>query len=518
MTHRSNTSKEKFLLIGQVIRKKTVILIPFLFSFIFLCFYAKTRLLEHNVYPVGDLAADMLLANQIDTKGYLLTGQYSRFGFHHPGPFFFYLTHLFEGIFSPFLSSRAAVWTLAMIFFNSLLLAFSAQLAFENSPQLSSNIIKRIFFTIVILYYFKDYAISTWPPDKIVIPFMAFLVTLPYIAKRDLRYFPYSILLGSILFHGRVDSPIFTFLPLICVMIFGFLKNNGPLNPSEWRSISGGVIIGLVFLIPILLDTAINRPPNLALIIGSMHQIKIASSSWSDLIKYLVEYWKEAIGLIFFSFIILFIFMGKKIVEDWFNKALFTISAFETVLFLIYFKSTPPPLFHYMAEFYLAVPLLIISRPFINSWKDFSYYYWNENEHLKFFSAILINVIIIVVPVILAYRMTKMTGSPIWDQNKDIPRIAAEIVKLTKPSLSIRMEHPHTLWPLESGLLLEFKKENIRACSTFQGLSFLFTPDMTCNSYLSSNVKLLEAKDCERKCVSIIGDIGLESVKKERKY
>lgn len=517
MTHRSNTSKEKFLLIGQVIRKKTVILIPFLFSFIFLCFYAKTRLLEHNVYPVGDLAADMLLANQIDTKGYLLTGQYSRFGFHHPGPFFFYLTHLFEGIFSPFLSSRAAVWTLAMIFFNSFFLAFSAQLAFENSPQLSSNIIKRIFFTVVILYYFKDYAISTWPPDKIVIPFMAFLVTLPYIARRDLRYFPYSILLGSILFHGRVDSPIFTFLPLICVMIFGFLKNNRPLNPSEWRSILGGVIIGFVFLIPILLDTAINRPPNLALIIGSMHQIKIASSSWSDLFKYLVEYWKEAMGLIFFPFIILFIFMGKKIVEDWFNKTLITISALETVIFLFYFKSTPPPLYHYMAEFYIAVPLLLIYRPLIAAWKELTYIYWKRTEPLKVFSAIFVNVLIVIIPIIMAYRMTKLTGSPFWDQNKNIPRITAEIVKLTKPSLSVRMEHPQTLWPLESGLLLEFEKEHYQACSTFQGLSFLFTPDMTCASNLKPNVKILQAKDCVGKCVSIIGDIGLESVRKERK-
>ena len=514
MVFRGKNNTERFISIGQAFRIMTVVIIPFLVSFIFLCFYAKTRLLGHDVYPVGDLAADMLLANQIDTKGYLLTGQYSRFGFHHPGPFFFYLTHLFESIFSSYLPSRAAAWTLAMIFFNSIFLALSAQLAFKKSPQLFSDIIKRVMFVIVIVYYLRNYAISTWPPDKIVIPFMTFLLTLPYIAKRDLRYFPYSILISFILFHGRVDSPIFTFLPLLCVMIFAFLKEKSPLTSSEWRNILGGVIIGFVFLFPILVDISIHRPSNLALIIGSMHQLTIASSSWWDVTKYLVGYWKESIGLIFYPFIVLFIFMGKKMAEDWFNKAIFIVSSLETVIFLIYFKSTPPPLQHYMAEFYLAVPLLIIVRPLINAWKGFPHYYWRRNEPLKIFPYILINILIVVVPVFLAYRMMKLTGSPIWDQNEEIPRMAAEIVRLTKPSHSIRMEHPHTLWPIVSGLLLEFEKEHRRACSTFEGLSFLFTPDMTCGSNRKPNIKLLQAKDCAGKCISIIGDVGLELVRR----
>jgi hypothetical protein len=39
--------------------------------------------------PVHDYAADFLLANVIRDDGILLTGHYSRFGFHHPGPFWF---------------------------------------------------------------------------------------------------------------------------------------------------------------------------------------------------------------------------------------------------------------------------------------------------------------------------------------------------------------------------------------------------------------------------------------------
>jgi hypothetical protein len=39
--------------------------------------------------PEGDIAVDMLQANTIPREA-LLFGNYSRFKFHHPGPFWFY--------------------------------------------------------------------------------------------------------------------------------------------------------------------------------------------------------------------------------------------------------------------------------------------------------------------------------------------------------------------------------------------------------------------------------------------
>lgn len=487
------------------------IITPFLFSFIFLCFYAKTRL-QQNIYPIGDLAADMLLSNQINSKGYLLTGQYSRFEFHHPGPFFFYLTYLFEKIGSFFLLSRAASWTLAMIFINSAFLSISAWLAFKSSLHLLSDLIKRLMFTFVALYYLKDFAISVWPPDKIVIPFMTFILTLPYILKRDFRYFPISILMGSILFHGRVDSPIFTFIPLLCLMGYAFYRNRGSLSPSERGNLLFGVGIGLLFLIPIFVDLVINQPSNLSLIINSMHHLKSDSSTWKEVYKYCLNYWKEAIGIIVSPFAAIIIFKDKKIAEDFYNQGLLFISFFETIIFLLYFKSAPPPLYNYMAEFYVVIPIILFSRPAINALENLSIDYCQENGAKKSLEAVLANALIGVVPVILIVQMTKMVGAPIWDQNKDIPRLTAEIMKLTKSSQYIRIEHPHSMWPIVSGILLEFSKDHQKACSTFYGLSFLFTPAMTCNPDKKANIKLMESKECSGKCTSIIGNIGLKAI------
>lgn len=501
--------------IVRILCLQASLVLPFLLSFIFLCFYAKTRLLEHNVYPVGDLAADMLLANQIYTKGYLLTGQYSRFGFHHPGPFFFYLTYFFERIFSCYLLSRAAIWTLAMIFLNSLLLTLSSWLAFERTPKLFMVTLKRVLFTFVTLYYVKDFAISSWPPDKIVVPFMAFILTLPYLAKRDLRYVPLSIFLLSILFQGRVDSPIFTFFPLLCVLMLAFLNNRGPIQPIEWRSIMIGVSIGLVFLFPILVDFVMNRHSNLALIFGSMQQLRVSAASWNDLWKYLWGYWKEETGIMIYVFVVISILKGKQISDDWTNRALLTVSTLETGIFLIYFKTTPPPLYHYMGEFYLVIPILLFSRPVINALGDMSFCFLKKTALKRTIDTVLINALIVAVPFMLAGQMSRMAAPP-EEQNKDIPRLTAEIVKLTQSNRVIRMRHPHSLWPVESGLLLEFAKEHIRACSTFEELSFLFTPEFTCGPREKPNVELVASKNCLGKCTSVIGDIGLVEVKVEK--
>ena len=102
---------------------QSVILFFSLFTLtaIVILFLARNHITD-NIYPGGDLAADMLLVNKIDDEGFLLTGQYSRYKFNHPGPFFSMSTTLqknyLEG--SQFLAPQAGLFRqqLSTLFFS----------------------------------------------------------------------------------------------------------------------------------------------------------------------------------------------------------------------------------------------------------------------------------------------------------------------------------------------------------------------------------------------------------------
>jgi hypothetical protein len=242
---------------------KLTTIIPSSFAVLILLFLARNHICA-QVLPGGDLAADMLLANQITEKSYLLTGQYSRFGFHHPGPFFFYIYHLFEILLRHTMLSRYGIWALATAILNALFLAIAATLAIRYRPGMNINvIIARTIFIILVLSIVQDYSISMWAPDKTILPYLAFLLTLPSIAKREYQYLRLSVLLACILIHSYITLILFVLPCLSAAAIWGFFSVRRPLAKKEIGLIIGGEAIALSFASPIIIDVIINRPSNL---------------------------------------------------------------------------------------------------------------------------------------------------------------------------------------------------------------------------------------------------------------
>lgn len=80
--------------------------------------------LSTYVYSMGDQAADMLIANQISDKGYVLVGHYSRWGFNHPGPFWLYSSKFFELILGWAKISREQIWQIGSLSISSIWITF----------------------------------------------------------------------------------------------------------------------------------------------------------------------------------------------------------------------------------------------------------------------------------------------------------------------------------------------------------------------------------------------------------
>jgi hypothetical protein len=132
--------------------------------------YLNWSSLAAHIFPAGDFAADMLLTNRISDEGYLLVGHYSRWGFNHPGPFWFYYNWLTELLLGWLPLDRWQIWQIGNVFINAVAIAFS-------SITLSKYLLERfdLGFSLLVsalLIGFVGYEISNlWMPNRLVAPY-----------------------------------------------------------------------------------------------------------------------------------------------------------------------------------------------------------------------------------------------------------------------------------------------------------------------------------------------------------
>jgi hypothetical protein len=173
-------------------------------------------------YEGGDFAANALQIRQAKVF-HELYGNYSRFGFHHPGPAFFYAYALGEVVLFDALKIVPApynahaitgiliqalffTWTLAIIgrrvrrpLVLPLLLAFAA-----------------VHFSIVNLSIPGSAFESIWPPYVLLCPFLRFVVASASVASGGVKDLVPCVLAGCVLVHSHVAQPLFV-VPLFVI-------------------------------------------------------------------------------------------------------------------------------------------------------------------------------------------------------------------------------------------------------------------------------------------------------------
>ncbi len=483
-------------------------LAPFCLSITLLILYARGHLLAEIVYPVGDEAADMLHANQLDQQGYLLTGQYSLFSFHHPGPFFFYIANLCENLLSHIIPTRHGQWVFSILFLNAVFLSIAAHLSFHDtseSPVLKT--LKRIVFVLLALVILGNYTISVWPPYKLILPYLAFLATLPLIARREFKYIPLSITLACILIHGRVDQPLFTLPFIFLAYILGRKTQKKPLERTEKRSIFCGLVIALLFSAPIWIDLILNTPSNLSKISNTILRGPSGNNSWSNVFAFLVHYWRSPFGLFYYLFAgigvtVILIFTSHR------NKIIFrqmVIAAFLiTILAVLYFKGAPLPLKQYMGTFYFSIPLLLILIS-ICSIIDFIFY--RKDGCLP---SPLVVIGILLVPTIL-WGLRASHHLPA--KNLEIGELSNAIISQaqTEDWNEVTLDYAdHDLWAITAGILLELHRRNTKAVVIQSHMDFLFTSLAVKEGTITPNIRIIKAENCDENCLLKTGNYALD--------
>lgn len=231
---------------------------------------------------LGDLGANAL---QIQKAKFLqeLYGHYSRFGFSHPGPAFFYVYAAGEWIFhdllravpSPFnahtmtgvlLQSGLFVWTIAILYRQTRQRFLVALLFF----------LAAIHFGVVNHTPLQDSAFfSIWTPHALLFPFVCFVTACASLASGEIKDLLPAVITGCLLVHGYVAQPLFV-VPLFVCAAFLFLlecrRRGVPLRLAAkshplvcWTSL----LVLLLCLLPLAIDAARGSSSNLYAIFKS---------------------------------------------------------------------------------------------------------------------------------------------------------------------------------------------------------------------------------------------------------
>jgi len=227
-------------------------------------------------YEGGDFAANALQIRKAKVF-HEFYGNYSRWGFHHPGPAFFYTYAAGEVLLFDTLKVVPAPFNahlLAGVILQSLFLAWAVAIVSKHVRRPLLVPLLLVFAGLhfgMVNFSVPDSAFeSIWPPYVLLGPFVCFLVASASVASGDAGDLVPMALAGSFLVHGHVAQPLFVIpLALLAYVVLAFHHKrslSSLLRSSPYAHAAAAGIV-LVFLLPIALDALRGGPSNLSMVL-----------------------------------------------------------------------------------------------------------------------------------------------------------------------------------------------------------------------------------------------------------
>jgi MFS family permease len=454
-------------------------------------------LLHLSFQPDGDMAADMLLVNQMHDTGYLLTGHYSRFGFNHPGPIFLYANAAFEQLGGLVNLPRGNAWILSSVTVNFLFLLLSAWcLARLFDRRLSLTVVAAVLPMAALV---GENLVSSWMPYRLILPFAAFYLASLLAMNKGLRYLPLAMTLACILIHGYVTLPAFV-LPVMLLISALQLHKNGWRDPVQWRWIWLALGIGLLFFLPLLIDTLIQYPANgnVMRIIKAQRSLRgTQKASLQEVLEFTKSFWGIlSTGLVPALLAGLVALARSDSSQRSVLSQASLLALLLCMIFILYHLTAPKPLYPFIALYYLGVPLALISL--------LTYFTLQTISN----SALRACLALVIAAGVLFWLPHQKVPTPA--QRDDIRQLGDYL--LSEQHGQIVLDYPtqaENAWAHVTGLLVYLKDHKAQACVAHPEMRFLFSPGATCAAGTPVTAYLTHSTECDDHCLVSAGEYAL---------
>ncbi|HCT81202.1 MAG TPA: hypothetical protein DGT23_32465, partial [Micromonosporaceae bacterium] len=246
------------------------------------------------IHELGDSGANSIIIAQ--AKHFeLLVGNYSRQGFSHPGPAYFYVQALGEWLFHDLLGLVPTPWNgqiLAIYALNAALLA-TVTLIIGRWTESWFTAITCLLAVLALISLEPKILTDAWMPFVYVPSFLLLLVAAASVAAGRSADLWALALAGGLLVHGHASFLLF--VPLIAAVAAIWLVRKHGFDRRAW-AIAFGVLA--VFLAPIVINTIVHWPGEFAKYFGYGSSSGAGSKSVGGSLAYVFWYWWPGIPLL----------------------------------------------------------------------------------------------------------------------------------------------------------------------------------------------------------------------------
>jgi hypothetical protein len=205
----------------------------------------------------GDFAANAIQIT--NAKSFIeIYGNYSRWGFHHPGPAFFYIYALGERILFDFLYSVASphqAHLITAIILQSLFISLGITTIILVSG-LNKWIGIELLSLIIIHFSIAEISlINIWPPNSLLGPTFAFYPLAVAVSLGLPWSLPLFVIIGCFLVHGHVAQPLFV-IPISGIAIYAYIRKHKGDEYINKKNIYIyiSILAATIFMVPIVVD------------------------------------------------------------------------------------------------------------------------------------------------------------------------------------------------------------------------------------------------------------------------
>lgn len=496
----------------------------FLFFLTFITIYGigyNYFLSDGQLLPTSDLASEMLLTNTISRVGYLLTGHPSRFGFHHPGPFFYYINYGFEYLLQQMDFTRTQIWLIAGYFKHSAFLVIAA-MCFVKLFYNTWRLLPAIWFILISIYCLNSCLIVPWAPYYTVTPYLAFILTLILMMRGEYRVLPLATALACILMHAYATMVSLTFPLIFFVFIYRMVRfKENILTSQYYRPVLSSIIIFCLFAVPMVWDLCVTNPSNLSLIIKAKQNFAYASHPHLlDMLRVMYHNWLGhtedvptfrwlasmscMISLVF----ILGCVLQKISVEQRIRQAIIALlwTLFVAMILVIFsYKGTPMPLYDYTMSFLRGLRGLLIAVGLVGIndvllAKKMSNRFGVDSTSVFWVGMMLclIAVPLAKTPKMMAEQYVQTKGSRGDEATVFLNYLVNDYNTNKKPIML--SQATSDVWPMMTGLLLALYDKKIASCTVAFDPFFLigYTPQEICQSLVKADWQIVHQNDCNK--------------------
>jgi hypothetical protein len=233
-----------------------------------------------SIITDGDFAVTELYT-ELATRGQLFVGPYSRFGWHHPGPLYFYLQAPFYALGG----HRAAALYATVLGMNFLAIVMLAWVvARHNQGRLLVLVTGAC---VLFAWRAPRFLASPWTAHVPVLPSLAFIVLCAAVASGQRRLLPLTLFMASFILQthvGFVPMVGALLIALLLVLIFDKREKDSSLQPIDYAA----VVLCLALWLPTIGEAIWYSGGNVAALwrffvtdAGSGHTFREAAVNWS---------------------------------------------------------------------------------------------------------------------------------------------------------------------------------------------------------------------------------------------